>query len=297
MAFRITPQMMQGITAALQGLNSGEGYDPSSAMTNTGSASAPSTSSGGSSSSTPSLQPPQPDQSGRMPYTPAQSDPAQEMAMQGANIRAAAPKLAAAVEGQEMQSAAQLQGQPSGQQQQAAPGSVPQQPQSALAGSTTMSPEQAAQGAVNATSSDEQSIWTTMLNNLTGQNLQTPEDVEKWRQMQTLGVVGNRLGSAIAGENTPIGRAAGTLGDVFAGNLANKNAEMREASANDWMKQALQGIGGKVGSPTPQTDSSGYGMPQTTLGSAPSTLAAASTQSPTSSLDDVIARTRRLGGI
>lgn len=111
--------------------------------------------------------------------------------------------------------------------------------------------------------------FDTLLNNLSGRNLQTPQELEDWRKLQTLGIVGNKLGAAL-GKGNPIVEGFGnTMGDVFMGNLASKNAEMREMSQQDALNKVLAAMGGVKApggaTPAPITGTAGSsGKPSTT---------------------------------
>lgn len=111
--------------------------------------------------------------------------------------------------------------------------------------------------------------FDTLLNNLSGRNLQTPQELEDWRKLQTLGIVGNKLGAAL-GKGNPIVEGFGnTMGDVFMGNLASKNAEMREMSQQDALNKVLAAMGGVKApggaAPTPTTGTvGGSSKPSTT---------------------------------
>lgn len=117
---------------------------------------------------------------------------------------------------------------------------------------------------------DEPGWFDTLLNNLSGQNLRTPEDLQRWRQLQTLGVVGNKLGAALGAGNPVIEGFGNAMGDVFAGNLASKNAELREISQQDALNKILAAMGGvktpSGATPTPFTSAAGNNQPGTTSG-------------------------------
>lgn len=309
----INPALFQGLLQALSagagniaaGVDATAGTPGQMAQTAPNSTSTAALAQGQGGAQTPTV-----DQNGRLQQpAPQVVDPATEAAQLGANAPGMAPQLAASRLGQDQQQAQQSAGMPPQQstQTQNTPGAAPTPQPSALGGAGNLTPEQAQQGASGAQTAGEQSIWQTVLNNLTGQGLDSPEALKEWRQGQTLGVLGNRLGAAVAGEQTGIGGAAKALGDTFAGNLMSKNAEERDASLGDWLSKALAGLGGRAKTPT----TSGTGATAGTAGNTPgqgslppsggSALSTdafnAATGSISQGVDAIAERMRRLSGI
>lgn len=249
-------------------------------------------------------QPGTPQGGGSTPGTPQISvTPQQQAILQGINAPAPAAKMAAIkesqiLEGQNPGIQSQLVSQPQTQQQQMPPGMGP----SALGGGlSNFSQQQAAQGAQAAQTASEKGFWEKMADSVTGAGLQG-EDLDKWRNSMTMGAVLGNLGSAIGG-NTMGGRIGNAVYQFGAGNLAAKNAELRETEGNNLTKAFLSSLSGGAGAlgkapisgPAPQqspTLSAAQGSTLSGAGVNGESFAQAS-----EGLDDIMARLRRLNGV
>lgn len=182
-----------------------------------------------------------------------------------------------------------------------------------------MSPEAAAQGAANAQTASELSMWDTILQNLTGR---TPEGgmlsgdaLKDFQQGHAIGGLLGALGAGIGGDTTG-GRLGAAVYGQAAGGLAANNAERMQANQNDFMKAAMaaltgasqsgdnqqqpQGPAGPVTQPSrtqynPMTSSTPTGG--TTSQTQPGQLQDQSGTPTMASLDESLARMRRLSGI
>lgn len=232
-------------------------------------------------------------------------DPYRELAASSAGGGGAAQQLAAVREGkQAMVENAATQGmQPSQTLPQASNQIAPSQPVqqgSALGGPSQVSPQQEGASQV-APTQEKPSVFQNIVNNLTGRNLNTPEERENWQKWQSIGAMLNNVGGAIAGgDNTGVGRAANALRDTFAGNIMANNAEAREMSANEYMQNAANALSGSSTGSTstsaPATSSSSFidvtaTTPSSRLGSTGNT----STSFP--SIDELSNRLRRISGM
>lgn len=291
-AYRLNPSTLQLLSNALSAAQAG-GAQGLAQLAQQGE---------GAFSQSPTGQAAQPDAQGRpaTPQTPTVT-PEQQKILEGANAPSPAAQAAAIreqkiVEGQNPQMAQQP-----GQQQpvQNSPGGMPQQQGSALG---NFSQEQAAQGQQGAQTQSEKSFWDNMMGSLTGQGLQG-EDLTKWRQNMSLGTALGSLGAAVGGK-TIGGRMGEGVYQLGAGNLAAKNAEVREGQQNNFMQAALNAIAGRPmgtqNAATSQTQGSTMtqqpAQPSALPGSTASSLASDIVQS-TANLDDVMARIRRMNGV
>ena len=240
----------------------------------------------------------------------ALNNPQTQAALEGANAPSPAAQRAANAEG--LINAAQS-GQPqttAGQQQPGYGGGAiqPQQQGSALGNQQqpqNLTPEQAAQAQAQAQTASEQGIWGTIMQNLTGHdlngNMLTGEALGDFQRGHTLGGFLGSMGAAIGGDSTG-GRLGQGVYQQAAGGLAANNAERQQAANNDFMRQALAAMGGRPlgatsqpgGSYTPFTANSQTGTPSQQA--QPSTLAEGG-QGTMASLDESLARMRRLSGL
>jgi hypothetical protein len=178
-----------------------------------------------------------------------------------------------------------------------------------------MSPEAAAQGAANAQTASELSMWDTILQNLTGR---TPEGgmlsgdaLKDFQQGHAIGGLLGALGAGIGGDTTG-GRLGAAVYGQAAGGLAANNAERMQTNQNDFMRAAMAALAGSGGrsaqspaGPTgpitqpsrsqynPMTSSTPTGGTQPQSGSVQDQAG-----TPTmASLDESLARMRRLSGL
>lgn len=267
----------------------------------------PFTSGGASLPAGTSTTPPQPDAQGRMPapQTAQTVTPEQQQILSGANAPSPAAQAAAVreqriVEGQNPQMAQQAQQQQP--QPQNSPGAAPQQQQSALG---NFSQEQIQQGAQGAQTASEKGLWDSIISNFTGGSGLTGQDLENWRKNMSLGTALGSLGAAIGG-NTAGGRLGEGVYQIGAGNLAAKNAELREGAQTNFIQSALNALTGKQ--PTTQgaaqTQTQGSTMTQGQqaqnqpgAGNGGASALATDIVQSTANLDDIYNRMRRLNGI
>lgn len=203
-----------------------------------------------------------------------------------------------------------------GQSSQPGTGAMQAAQPSQLGGQTpaTMSPEAAAQGAAGAQTASEQSLWANILQNLTGRtsegNLLQGEALKNFQQGHALGGTLGALGAGIGGDSTG-GRLGAAVYGQAAGGLAANNAERAQAQNNDFMQAALAALtgagqsgtaqsGGPITQPskqpyTPMTSSTPTGG--TTSQSQPGQSQGHSSTPVMASLDESLARMRRLSGI
>lgn len=231
-------------------------------------------------------------------------DPYRELAASSSGGGGAAQQLAAVREGkQALAENAAIQGmQPNQTLPQAGNQIAPSQPVqqgSALGGASQLSPQQ--EGASQAASTQEKpSAFQNIINNLTGRNINTPEERENWQKWQSVGAMLNNVGGAIAGgDKTGVGRAANALRDTFAGNIMANNAEAREMSANEYMQNAANALSGSSSGATPSTSTSSFidvtsTPPSSRLGSVGAT---GSTSASFPSIDELSNRLRRISGM
>ena len=242
----------------------------------------------------------------------ALNNPQTQAALEGANAPSPAAQRAANAEG--MIQAAQS-GQPqttAGQQQPGYGGGAiqPQQQGTALGnqqGQQTpqnLTPEQAAEAQRQAQTASELSLWNTIRQNLTGTDLKgmplQGEALGDFQMGHSIGGFLGTIGEAIGGNSTG-GRLAGGVYDQAAGGLTSNNAARQQEANNNFMKQALAAMNKNAGatsrvggSYTPFTANSQTGAPAQQA--QPSTLAD-SGQGTIASLDESLARMRRLSGL
>lgn len=243
----------------------------------------------------------------------ALSNPNTAAALSGASAPSPAAQRAGNVTGLVLGAESGTSGQP---QQQAQPGygSTQAAQPSQLGGQqtpATMSPEAAAQGAAGAQTASEMGLWDTILQNLAGRdpsgNMLTGQALKDFQTGHALGGFLGAVGAGIGGDSTG-GRLGQAVYNQAAGGLAANNAERREANQNDFMQAALAslsarnpataaGAEGPISQPsrqqyTPTTSS-------TPTGGLPSQQEASAMPSGSvmASLDDSLARMRRLTGI
>lgn len=252
----------------------------------------------------------------------ALSNPNTAAALAGANAPSPAAQragnIAGLVAGAESGAVAQPQGQPG----QPSPGSAqPAQP-SQLGGQqvpATMTPAVAAQGAASAQTASEQGLWNTIMQNLTGRTAEggmlQGDALKSFQQGHALGGLLGALGAGIGGDSTG-GRLGAAVYGQAAGGLAANNAERMQANQNDFMKAAMaaltgsdqsgnnqqqpQGPAGPVTQPSrtqynPMTSSTPTGG--TTSQTQPGQLQDQGGTPVMASLDESLARMRRLSGI
>lgn len=184
---------------------------------------------------------------------------------------------------------------------------------------TTMTPEAAAQGAAEAQTASEQGLWDTIIQNLTGRTSEggmlQGEALRDFQQGHALGGLLGALGAGIGGDSTG-GRFGAAVYGQAAGGLAANNAERMQANQNDFMKAAMaalagagqsggnqqqpQGPAGPVTQPSrtqynPMTSSTPTGG--TTSQTQPDQLQDQGGTPTMASLDESLARMRRLSGI
>lgn len=249
----------------------------------------------------------------------ALSNPNTAAALAGANAPSPAAQragnIAGLVAGAESGAIAQPQGQPGyGSAQPAQPSQLGGQQTPA-----TMTPEAAAQGAAGAQTASEQGLWDTIIQNLTGRTSEggmlQGEALRDFQQGHALGGLLGALGAGIGGDSTG-GRLGAAVYGQAAGGLAANNAERMQANQNDFMKAAMaaltgagqsgdnqqqpQGPAGPVTQPSrtqynPMTSSTPTGG--TTSQTQPGQLQDQGGTPTMASLDESLARMRRLSGI
>ena len=245
----------------------------------------------------------------------ALSNPNTAAALSGASAPSPAAQRAGNVTGLVLGAESGTSGQPQQQQIQPGYGSAQAAQPSQLGGQqtpATMSPEAAAQGAAGAQTASEMGLWDTILQNLAGRdssgNMLTGQALKDFQTGHALGGFLGALGAGIGGDSTG-GRLGQAVYNQAAGGLAANNAERREANQNAFMQAALAslssrnpaaaaaGAEGPISQPsrqqyTPTTSSTPTeGLPSQQEASAmPSGSVMAS-------LDDSLARMRRLTGI
>lgn len=254
----------------------------------------------------------------------ALSNPNTAAALAGANAPSPAAQragnTAGLVAGAESGAVAQPQGQP-GQVGQPGYGSAQSAQPSQLGGQqtpATMTPETAAQGAAGAQTASEQGLWDTIIQNLTGRTSEggmlQGEALRDFQQGHALGGLLGALGAGIGGDSTG-GRLGAAVYGQAAGGLAANNAERMQANQNDFMNAAmaaLTGRGQSGGTQQPQGPAGPVTQPSRTqynamTSSTPTGGTTSQTQpgqlqdqggTPTmASLDESLARMRRLSGI
>lgn len=249
----------------------------------------------------------------------ALSNPNTAAALAGANAPSPAAQragnIAGLVAGAESGAITQPQGQPGyGSAQPTQPSQLGGQQTPA-----TMTPEAAAQGAAGAQTASEQGLWDTIIQNLAGR---TPEGgmlqgeaLRDFQQGHALGGLLGALGAGIGGDSTG-GRLGAAVYGQAAGGLAANNAERMQANQNAFMKAAMaalagagqsgdnqqqpQGPAGPVTQPSrtqynPMTSSTPTGG--TTSQTQPGQLQDQGGTPTMASLDESLARMRRLSGI
>lgn len=242
----------------------------------------------------------------------ALNNPQTQAALEGANAPSPAAQRAANAEG--LINAAQS-GQPqttAGQQQPGyGGGAIQTQQQGTALGNQqqqqpqNLTPEQAAEAQRQAQTASEQGIWDTIMQNLSGRdlkgNLLTGEALSDFQRGHALGGFLGTMGEAIGGNSTG-GRLGEGVYQQAAGGLSANNADRQQEANNEFMRQALAAMGGRPtgatsnvnrGTYTPFTANTQTGSPAPTQ---PSTLAN-SGQGTMASLDESLARMRRLSGL
>ena len=245
----------------------------------------------------------------------ALQNPQTQAALEGANAPSPAAQRAANAEG--LLNAAQT-----GQQQTTAgnqpmtPGSggvIQTQQQGTTLGNQTpanLTPEQAAQAQQQAQTASEQGLWNTIISNLTGHDangqMLQGEALRDFQLGHTMGGFLGALGAGIGGESTG-GRLGNAVYQQAAGGLAANNAERQQANQNDFMQQALTALTQRAGGAIPGVVNT-PNRPQYTPFTAGGTTGAPSQASPSvlqdqggtptmTSLDESIARMKRLSGL
>lgn len=243
----------------------------------------------------------------------ALSNPNTAAALSGASAPSPAAQRAGNVTGLVLGAESGTSGQPQQQQAQPGYGSTQAAQPSQLGGQqtpATMSPEAAAQGAASAQTASEMGLWDTILQNLAGRdpsgNMLTGQALKDFQTGHALGGFLGALGAGIGGDSTG-GRLGQAVYNQAAGGLAANNAERREANQNDFMQAALASISARnpaaagAEGPISQPSRQQY-TPATTstpTGGLPSQQEASAMPSGSvmASLDDSLARMRRLTGI
>lgn len=177
-------------------------------------------------------------------------------------------------------------------------GQTPVQGQQAVPANLT--PEQAAQAQQQAQTQAEVGLWDTIMQNLSGMdnqgNLLQGEALSDFKKGHAMGGFLGALGAGIGGNSTG-GRFGEAVYKQASGGLSAQNAAQREENQNAFMQQALSAIakrptpssyasftaGGTTGAPSQQTN--------------PSVLQDQAGQPTMASLDESLARMRRLSGI
>lgn len=243
----------------------------------------------------------------------ALSNPNTAAALSGASAPSPAAQRAGNVTGLVLGAESGTSGQPQQQQAQPGYGSTQAAQPSQLGGQqtpATMSPEAAAQGAASAQTASEMGLWDTILQNLAGRdpsgNMLTGQALKDFQTGHALGGFLGALGAGIGGDSTG-GRLGQAVYNQAAGGLAANNAERREANQNDFMQAALASISARnpaaAGAEGPISQPSRQQYTPTTTstptGGLPSQQEASAMPSGSvmASLDDSLARMRRLTGI
>lgn len=247
----------------------------------------------------------------------ALSNPNTAAAIAGANAPSPAAQRAGNVAGLVAGAESGVVAQPQGQGGTAQPGygSTPVGQPSGLGSAQGISPEAAAVGAASAQTPAEQGLWDTVMQNLTGRdingNMLQGQALEDFQRGHTLGGVLGALGAAIGGNSTG-GRLGQAVYGQSAGGLAANNAERQQANQNDYLQAALAGLtaaqpqseaaeqtgpGGPVSQPSRQVYQNMTAS--TPIGGAASqgSISDVAQQSTMASLEDSLNRMRRLSGI
>lgn len=156
----------------------------------------------------------------------------------------------------------------------------------------------------------EQGMWSTIVQNLTGRdaqgNMLQGEALQDFQQGHSLGAFLGALGAGIGGDSTG-GRLGQAVYQQGAGGLAANNAERMQTNQNNYMNAALQALAGggqdsqNANAPTgPITQPSRTPYQAQTdqpTGGTNSAQAAQGGPSTVASLDDSLARMRRLSSL
>ena len=176
--------------------------------------------------------------------------------------------------------------------------------------SSTSQTGQTGQTTQVAQNTPEQGLWSTIMQNLTGRdsqgNMLQGEALSDFQKGHSLGAFLGALGAGIGGDSTG-GRLGQAVYQQGAGGLAASNAERMQANQNNYMNAALQAlVGGTQANQNTDVPTGPITQPSRTpyqaqtdqpTGGTNSAQAAQSGQSTMASLDDSLARMRRLSAI